>query len=198
MKKAVNLKLASLSLFILSSVLLACNNESTQSAEIDSTGVKSEEPANSTLIAEAAITATKPDTAVSGTARFTQDGDKVKLEINITVPPLANRSVAVHIHEHGDCGDAGKNTHGHWNPGAKQHGKWGEGDFHLGDIGNVTLDAEGKGSLTLDTDLWSIGGDANKDILGKAIIVHSGVDDYKTQPTGNAGSRVGCGLIEKK
>lgn len=147
--------------------------------------------------AEAAITATYADTTVSGTAKFdaTDDG-KVKLTLDISVPSKAGKSVAVHIHEHGDCGDNGNMSHGHWNPTNQQHGKWGSASFHSGDIGNVQLDAEGKGTLTMETDLWSLGGDEQKNILNRAVIVHGGVDDFTTQPTGNAGSRIGCGVIQ--
>jgi Cu-Zn family superoxide dismutase len=150
-------------------------------------------------MAEAAVTSTISDTTVNGSVKFSQEGDgKVKMDLELTIPQLANHSVAVHIHEHGDCGDAGKNTHGHWNPTSKMHGKWGTGEFHSGDIGNIVLDSTGKGTYSLETDIWSIGGNVQTDILNKAIIVHSGVDDYTSQPAGNAGSRIGCGLIEKK
>jgi superoxide dismutase, Cu-Zn family len=198
MKKAVILPYRSLLFvsFFATVLIMSCNN-STNST----TGENKEDStaASGPKVADAILSATKTDTALNGTAHFTQEGDgQVKLELSVNVPLLAGRSVAVHIHEHGDCGDAGKNTHGHWNPTGKQHGKWGSAEFHLGDIGNVSLDSTGKGAMTLETDLWSIGGDANKDILNKAIIVHSGVDDFTTQPTGNAGSRIGCGLIEKK
>jgi Cu-Zn family superoxide dismutase len=125
---------------------------------------------------------------------FNEDNGKVKMKLDITVPKKANQSVAVHIHEHGSCGDMGKEAHGHWNPTKMNHGKWGSAAFHSGDIGNVSLNAEGKGTLELETDLWSISGtDSTKNILNKAIIVHGGVDDFTTQPTGNAGSRIGCG-----
>ena len=148
--------------------------------------------------AEAVLSATYPDTAVSGTAKFDAGSDgKVKMKIEITVPAKAGKSVAVHIHEHGDCSENGKMAHGHWNPTNAQHGKWGQGSFHSGDIGNVKLDAKGKGTFSLETDLWTLGGKADKNILGKAIIVHGGVDDFTTQPTGNAGSRIGCGVINK-
>lgn len=147
--------------------------------------------------AEAVISGTYPDTTVSGTAKFdTSKNGKVKMRLDITVAAKAGKSVAVHIHEHGDCGDNGKMAHGHWNPTNAQHGKWGQGSFHSGDIGNVKLDAKGKGTLSLETDLWTLGGKADKNILGKAIIVHGGVDDFTTQPTGNAGSRIGCGVIK--
>lgn len=147
--------------------------------------------------AMATISGTHADTTVEGTASFDVENGKVKMVLNLNIPKMANKEVAVHLHEHGDCGDMGKDAHGHWNPTNQEHGKWGSAAFHLGDIGNVQLDGEGKGSLTMETDLWSIGGDANTDIVGKAFIVHSGVDDYKSQPTGNAGSRIGCGVITK-
>jgi Cu-Zn family superoxide dismutase len=87
-------------------------------------------------------------------------------------------------------------AHGHWNPTNAQHGKWGSASFHLGDIGNVKLNAKGKGTLTLTTDLWSLGGKPDKNILGRSIIVHGGTDNYKTQPSGNSGTRIGCGVIQ--
>ncbi len=148
-------------------------------------------------MASAVLSGTNPDTTVTGTVRFEEANGKIKMMMDVTVPKKANSSVAVHIHEHGSCGDMGKEAHGHWNPTNVNHGKWGSGSFHAGDIGNVALDGEGKGTMELETDLWSIGGDSNKNILDKAIIVHGGVDDFKTQPTGNAGSRIGCGVITK-
>ena len=120
------------------------------------------------------------------------------MKLDITGAAKANKTVAVHLHEHGDCSDNGKASHGHWNPTNAQHGKWGSNSFHPGDIGNVKLDGKGKGSITVTTDLWTLGGKADKNILGKAMIVHGGTDDYTTQPTGNAGSRIGCGLIQGK
>lgn len=147
--------------------------------------------------AEAMLSGTYPDTTLTGSVKFTADKDgKVKMVLDVTVAAKAGKSVAVHLHEHGDCGDSGKMAHGHWNPTNAQHGKWGQGSFHSGDIGNVKLDAKGKGTLTLQTDLWTLGGKADKNILGKAVIVHGGVDDFTTQPTGNAGSRIGCGVIK--
>ena len=146
--------------------------------------------------AEAAITGTKPDTTVEGTASFDADNGKVKFKLDITVTKMANKTVAVHIHEHPDCGDNGNASHGHWNPTHSPHGKWGVDSFHLGDIGNVQLDAQGKGTMELSTDLWTLGSDTTSTVLNRAIIVHSGIDDYKTQPTGKAGSRIGCGVIK--
>lgn len=148
--------------------------------------------------AQAVLSGTQADTAVNGTVNFKEDNGKVKMELELTIPKMANHSVAVHIHEHGDCGDMGKGAHGHWNPTNEAHGKWGTAPFHRGDIGNVKLDGEGKGKMELETDLWTISGsDSTKNILNKAIIVHGGEDDFTSQPSGNAGSRIGCGVITK-
>src|SRR4051812_6050950 len=92
--------------------------------------------------AEASIRAINDSIAVSGLLTFTQRRDgKVKMELEITVPSRANKSVAVHIHEHGMCSNRGGDAHGHWNPTGAQHGKWGAASFHAGDIGNIQLDA---------------------------------------------------------
>jgi Cu-Zn family superoxide dismutase len=73
-------------------------------------------------------------------------------------------------------------------------GQW---QLSLGDVGNVKLDAQGKGTLEMSTDLWTLGSDTTSSVLNRAIIVHSGTDDYKSQPSGNAGSRIGCGIIKQ-
>jgi len=182
--------------------LVSCGSNETNTASENSdttTAVTSGVENEASNGAEAILSGTQPDTTVTGTVSFNEDNGKVKMKLDITVPKKANQSVAVHIHEHGSCGDMGKEAHGHWNPTKMNHGKWGSAAFHSGDIGNVSLNAEGKGTLELETDLWSISGtDSTKNILNKAIIVHGGVDDFTTQPTGNAGSRIGCGVINKK
>ena len=134
----------------------------------------------------------KSKTLTQGTAVFTQKGKEVTMEINAY--KLTPGEHAVHIHEKGDCSSAdGSSAGGHWNPTSHNHGKWGEGEFHMGDIGNVKADAKGVGQLIFKTDKWCIGcKDETKNIIGKSIIIHAAKDDFKTQPTGNAGGRVGC------
>ena len=207
-------------IILVSSFLHSCNNEgkktdttvsvdsnsviSADTARVDNTRANTgamPDTATAPMVSKAVatISGTYPDTAVNGNVTFETAADgKIKMKLDITVAAKANKTVAVHIHEHGDCGDNGKASHGHWNPTNAQHGKWGSASFHAGDIGNVKLDAKGKGSISLTTDLWTLGGKADKNILGKAMIVHGGTDDYTTQPTGNAGSRIGCGLIQGK
>ncbi len=181
-------------------LMASCNNESntTGTAE-DTNATTTNVTTNNNQQAEATLNGTKTDTTVNGTVQFTQQQDgQVKMTLQITVPTKANQSVAVHIHEHGDCGDNANHAGGHWNPTNTQHGQWGQGSFHSGDIGNITLDGEGRVQKEITSDLWSIGGDAQKDILNKTIVVHSGTDDYKSQPAGNSGSRIGCGVIQRR
>ena len=175
----------------------ACNNgkkEEDNTSSNKDTAIQTPEGGS----AMATLSGTVADTTLTGTVEFMQQNGKVKMILSITCAKMANKSVAVHLHEMGDCGDMGKMAHGHWNPTNQQHGKWGSGSFHLGDIGNVALDATGKGSLEMETNLWTIGGDEKSNILNRSVIVHSGIDDFTTQPTGNAGSRIGCGVILKK
>lgn len=195
MKKIKQLTICSSLLLIISLFFIACNNKE---EENKTTTESAETQITEAMSAMATISATVPDTALTGSAEFTVQAGKVKMVLSITSAVMANKSVAVHLHEMGDCGDMGKMAHGHWNPTNQQHGKWGSGSFHSGDIGNVSLDAAGKGTLELETDLWSIGGDEKTNILNRSVIVHGGVDDFTTQPTGNAGSRIGCGVIMKK
>lgn len=129
---------------------------------------------------------------------YAQKDGKIKMIMNIHIKERANNSVAVHFHEHGDCSDKGNNTHGHWNPTKENHGQWSVSPFHSGDIGNINLDANGDGSVTITTDRWSVDATNANNIIGRGIIVHGGVDDYKTQPTGNSGPRIGCGVIAKQ
>jgi len=180
-------------LLISSFFVISCNNAS-DSKGTENSEMNTEESSHAIAI----LNATLPDTVLTGTADFMVVDSKVKLSLTLSIPTMANKNVAVHIHEMGDCGEMGKGAHGHWNPTDQQHGKWGVGSFHTGDIGNVSLDAEGKGNMNMETDLWSIGGDEKTNILNRSIIVHSGMDDFTSQPSGNAGPRIGCGIIAKK
>lgn len=139
----------------------------------------------------------KSNSNVTGSATFIQKKEKVTFIAKLF--GLKPGIHAIHIHEKSDCSAAdGSSAGGHWNPTFKKHGKWGISEYHKGDIGNFIADEKGNGTITLTTDEWCIGcGDANKDILGKGLIVHQGADDFTTQPTGNSGARVACSAIIK-
>ncbi len=138
----------------------------------------------------------KSDSKVSGKVTFTESEGMVNMVAELS--GLSEGEHAIHIHEKADCSSPdGKSTGGHWNPTMQPHGKWGAKEgFHKGDIGNFKADADGKGYITFATNEWCIGcDDDKKNIVGKAIIVHQGVDDFTSQPSGAAGSRVSCGGI---
>lgn len=133
-----------------------------------------------------------------GMAYLSEKDGSVVFEAKIT--GLDPGMHAIHLHEKADCSSVdGKSSGGHWNPTFQAHGKWGTAEgYHKGDIGNFEVNANGIGSIRMRTDEWCIGcGDEEKDIVGKAIVVHQGEDDFKSQPSGAAGSRVSCGGIIK-
>ena len=139
----------------------------------------------------------KSGSDLGGEVTFTQEDGEVTMEATIT--GLAEGQHAIHIHQKADCSaEDGTSAGGHWNPTNEKHGKWGDAEgYHKGDIGNFEVDANGEGTVSMTTDEWCIGcDDENKNIVGKAIIVHDGVDDYTSQPSGAAGTRVGCGVIK--
>ena len=132
---------------------------------------------------------------VAGEAVFVQDGDDIMLIVDIrnASPGLHG----VHIHETGDCSAAdGTSAGGHWNPTGEDHGRWGSDSFHLGDLGNIPVGMDGTGYIERTTDLWDLGTGSDLDVVGKAVIVHAGEDDFVSQPSGAAGGRIGCGVIE--
>lgn len=140
----------------------------------------------------------KSGSNIEGTINFVEKNGMVTMVGTVT--GLEEGEHAIHIHEKADCSsDDGKSSGGHWNPTGQPHGAWGDATgYHKGDIGNMTANANGRAAISKSTDEWCIGcGDETKDILGKAIIVHIGVDDLTSQPAGAAGARIGCaGIIE--
>ncbi|MGX1929272.1 superoxide dismutase family protein [Flagellimonas sp. 2504JD4-2] len=140
----------------------------------------------------------KSDSNVSGEVTFTEENGNVIMKASLS--GLTEGEHAIHIHEKADCSSAdGKSTGGHWNPTFQPHAKWGaEGGYHKGDIGNFVADAEGNATVDFATSEWCIGcDDETKNIVGKAVIVHQGVDDFTSQPSGAAGARIACtGIIQ--
>lgn len=108
-----------------------------------------------------------------------------------------NATHAIHVHERGDCSAAdGSSAGGHFNPAGVAHGRAGGAVHHAGDMDNLTADARGVATVDITLQGVSLGNGATQDVLGRAIVVHAKADDYTSQPTGNAGARVGCGVIE--
>ncbi|MFW5879607.1 MAG: superoxide dismutase family protein [bacterium] len=136
---------------------------------------------------------------VTGTASFEQAGEGVKMTVNLqNVPPGKH---GFHVHEKGDCSakDAAS-AGGHWNPTGKKHGQRGvTEEYHRGDLA-TNLEAGEDSTINYETTIsdWTIGGPDSTNIVGKSLILHAMADDFKSQPSGNSGPRIGCGVIKKK
>ena len=130
--------------------------------------------------------------AVSGRIGFTRTEGGINFSAEIQ--GLAAGAHGLHIHELGDCSapDA-SSAGGHFNPENERHGGPADEHRHLGDLGNVVADK--KGWATLEGTDARITLDGPQGILGRSVIVHSTADDFKTQPTGNSGGRLACGVI---
>ncbi|MDR1529206.1 MAG: superoxide dismutase family protein [Burkholderiales bacterium] len=150
--------------------------------------------ANAADKAAAELTATEGNT-VKGAVTFNQKGDKVAVVADVSGLP-ANSEHGFHVHEKGDCSapDA-TSAGGHFNPGNKPHGH-GSAERHVGDMPNLKSDANGVAKVSFELDLLSLKEDSPNNIIGRAVIVHKNPDDYTSQPVGNAGARIACGVIK--
>jgi len=143
--------------------------------------------------ATADLQATRGNTA-SGTVRFVQNGDTVKVsgEVKGLKP---NAEHGFHVHEKGDCSSGDGMSGGHFNPTATAHGQHGQGTHHVGDLPSLKADAQGVAKVDFTTTTGLTLKPGATSIMDKGLIVHRDPDDYKTQPTGNSGARVACGVI---
>lgn len=128
---------------------------------------------------------------VMGTVTFTKSDDAVQVVADIT--GLTPGKHGFHIHEFGDCSAPdGASAGSHFNPTKKSHGAPDASDRHVGDLGNIEADKDGKAHLEWKDKMLKFSGENS--ILGRGVIVHEKVDDW-SQPTGNAGGRLACGMI---
>lgn len=101
------------------------------------------------------------------------------------------------MHEKGDCSSGdGMSTGGHFNPRGKPHASPTTHDRHAGDLPMLVADAAGNATLVVEVDVIAVGS-GDTDVIGRGLIVHKDPDDFATQPTGNSGARVACGVIAR-
>ena len=131
---------------------------------------------------------------VSGTVHFEQIGNEVTVMADFTgVPPGEH---GFHIHETGICAEPGFDSAGtHFNPNAKPHGSPSSAAHHAGDLGNLLATAGGTAQVRMSSSSISLR-DGDNSILGRAVILHQGPDQFAVQPDGAAGDRIACGVIE--
>lgn len=151
-------------------------------------------PAASTIPAAVAHVAGASGSLVSGTlALVPLHGG---LRVTGDIGGLAPGSHGFHIHQTGDCTAAdAASAGGHFNPTGSGHGRAGTATHHAGDIDNIVADASGVAHVDVQLRGVSLGGGAATDVVGRALVVHAAPDDYRSQPAGNSGARIGCGVI---
>jgi len=146
------------------------------------------------LPSAAAVMEAKNGSSVSGTVDFTELNDgEILVRVNLDgVPPGVH---GFHVHENGDCSaNDGTSAGGHFNPDAKQHGGPHATSHHAGDLGNVTANDSGEVRTEMVTSSITLDGGSHS-VIGRAVILHAKPDDLTSQPTGNAGGRIACGVI---
>ena len=144
--------------------------------------------------AQAVLAAAAATPGFSGKVTFTQEGDQLHVVADLAgvTPPGKH---GFHIHENGQCDHDQHFTTagGHFNPTGAPHGCPEAASHHAGDLGNVTIQADGTGHLDITTPMLSLAGASS--VVGKAVILHAAADDCTSQPAGNAGARLACGVV---
>ena len=144
------------------------------------------------IVAECTLAALN-GAAASGHAVFTQMVDHVHVEMSLK--GLSPGLHGIHVHEGSSCANSGSTAGDHFNPHGHEHGPMGIATSHLGDLGNANASALGDAHLSFDDPTLSL--DGADSIIGHCLLVHADPDDLKSQPAGNAGARVACGIILK-
>lgn len=187
---------------VLAAALAACgggsNDGDNVAAEADRAGESAvQTPASDAPVAAGAAAMLEPTdgSQTRGELRFAAVGERIEVSGTISGLP-GNSTHGFHVHETGDCSapDA-TSAGGHFNPASTDHGRVGQGEHHAGDSDNITADADGNATVQGWLEGATVGDGAATDIVGKAVIVHADEDDYATQPTGDAGDRLACGVI---
>ncbi|MBI4394688.1 MAG: superoxide dismutase family protein [Candidatus Omnitrophica bacterium] len=143
----------------------------------------------------AVIQGTEENSTLVGAVLFEDTDEGLKIEADISEAPPGTHGI--HIHETGSCEDKGNAAGGHYNPEGVKHGfllTEGFEGAHAGDLGNIQISEEGTGNLYLVVPGLTIK-DGTHNVEGRAVILHEKQDDFG-QPTGNAGGRIGCGVIK--
>ena len=120
------------------------------------------------------------------------------LAVHVEAAGLAPGTYGLHLHAVARCEAPGFTSAGpHWNPTARQHGRDNPAGMHKGDLPNLVVDAGGRGAIGYRVEGGALSGGANAllDADGAAIVVHAQPDDYRTDPSGNSGARIACGVL---
>lgn len=132
------------------------------------------------------------------TASVREEGDD--LRVRVEASGLAQGAYGAHLHTVGRCDPPGFESAGpHWNPTARQHGKDNPAGPHKGDLPNLLVGADGRGAFEFVVSAARLTGAGERSLLdddGAAVVVHAMADDYRTDPSGNSGARIACGVLD--
>lgn len=129
-----------------------------------------------------------------GEATFEQVGDKVRVVVFVQgLKP--GKEHGMHIHEVGDCGADGMNAKGHFNPFGKPHASHASAERHAGDLPSLKANNKGRANVDVELDMITLASGPGN-IVGRGLVIHADPDDHMTQPTGNSGGRIACGVIK--
>ena len=164
------------------------------SAATSTTDTQGAAPTSAPLVAGANLAAASGSLVSGKLSLMPMNGG---VHITGEVGGLAPNSVhGIHVHETGDCSAAdASSAGGHFNPATQPHGKAGAGAHHAGDMDNLTANADGVARVSLHLAGVTLGSSAANDVVGRAVVVHAAPDDYRSQPAGNSGARVACGVV---
>jgi len=180
-------------------VLAACSREQPEGAprEPEATTAAPAEKATPAEPAQEAAAQVAPTQGNTVTGALALSSSPQGVHITGAIQGLKpNAEFGFHIHEKGDCSAPdGSSAGGHFNPTQAQHGNPTGTTHHAGDMVNIQSNAEGVAQVDTTASGTTLHGDPTTDVMGKAIVVHEGPDDYATQPSGNSGKRVACGVI---
>ena len=144
--------------------------------------------------AEANAVFASHDGSITGSADFKEGENGVEIHVSVAGAPAGTHGF--HVHEVGDCAaDDFTSAGGHFNPAGTPHGGPDDAESHAGDLGNIEIDDEGNGHLALTSTKISVRPGDNS-VVGRAVILHADPDDLESQPTGAAGARLACGVVE--
>jgi Cu-Zn family superoxide dismutase len=150
-------------------------------------------------VAAATVSLRDASGAAIGTAALRQEAGGL-VHVDVTASSLTPGQHGIHFHEVGRCDGAGAfaTAGGHYNPLAREHGLGRPGGAHAGDAPNMIVGADGRATLSFTTDRVTLtpGSTSLFDADGSSMVVHAAPDDQTTQPSGNSGARVACGVVE--
>jgi len=174
------------SLVLFAGILTGC----TAQQEVETEETVTEEPSFDELVA---VIHPTEGNELEGVVTFSRTDEGIRVVADVEGLGGMGRH-GFHIHQYGDCtAPDGTSAGGHFSPREMPHGAPTADERHVGDLGNLTSNEEGEADLDFVDPVLSF--DGENSILGRGVIIHAGEDDFESQPTGDAGSRLGCGVI---